>query len=472
MKIIPVILSGGMGTRLWPISRQKLPKQFLKLINDESSFCKISKLASAKKWYSEFIVIANSEHRFLVAEELLENNLHANQIILEPESRNTCPAIAAAAFYAKEDDVLLVMPSDQIMAKPEIFHEAIQKAYKYAEQGAIVTFGIKPTFAATGYGYIKAQSNHDDIKKVEKFIEKPALEIATEYFKNGEYLWNAGIFMFKAKTFLEQLKKFKPEIYANVHASLYKAEKDYDFLRLNAEAFAAAESISIDYAIMDKANNIMVCEIDCGWRDIGDWKSLSDAGEKDTNGNNLIGDVIADNTENSYLHSEDGLLVASGLKNVVVFKTRDVALVADKSQAQNIKAIAEKLKHDGRSEYENHYIQHKPWGSFEIIKTSAGYKIKRIVVKPNCQLSMQKHEQRTEHWVVISGKAEVQCNEKTFILEQNQSTFIPLNAAHRLKNASNEPLVMIEIQTGSYLEEDDIIRLHDDWGRDKTYQEA
>jgi mannose-1-phosphate guanylyltransferase/mannose-6-phosphate isomerase len=466
MKITPIILSGGSGTRLWPISRKKLPKQFVKLVDDETPFSKALELVSDSYIFEPAIIVTNSEHRFLVAEEILQNDCKNNSILLEPSCLNTCPAIAAASFFADKNSVLLVLPSDHLIQQPENFIEAIKNCYEFAEAGNIVTFGIKPSAPATGYGYIKTGAKiNSNACKVETFTEKPNIRTALEYLNSGNYLWNSGIYMFKADNFLELLNQHEPEIYQNVQSSVLNATKDYDFIRLEAEKFNLCKNISVDYAIIEKVKNLVVAPVECGWQDLGDFQALSDANKSNQHGNNIIGDVVAKQTTNSYLHSDNGLLVAVGLQNIIAYKAKDVTLIADKSQSQNIKAIVEDLKNLGRNEFENSAKQHRPWGFFEDIENGDDYKIKILNIKPNAKISMQMHKNRAEHWVVISGTAKVLCDGKEFLLKANQSTYIPIGSTHRLENIGTTPLIIIEVQTGEILSEDDIQRFEDDYGR-------
>jgi mannose-1-phosphate guanylyltransferase len=465
--LIPIILSGGSGTRLWPLSRKMYPKQFLSLLHDETMLQKtLSRLDGLE--HTAPIVVCNNEHRFIVAEQARQIGIEDLSIILEPFGKNTAPAIAVAAIHADEledDPVLLVLSADHEIADEKAFRDAVRQAQPLAEAGKLVTFGIVPKNAATSYGYIKRGSTEGNGFIVDQFVEKPDLDTAEEYLATGEYYWNSGMFMFKAQAYLKELEKFKPDMVTNCRRAVGNIREDIGFLRLDPEAFGKCESDSIDYAVMEKTDLTCVVPMDAGWSDIGSWSSLWDQRKKDKAGNTTHGDVITINTENSFVHAESRLVATVGIKDLVIVETHDAVLVADKEQAQEVKQIVEQLKGEQREEENFHRIVYRPWGSFDSVDEGDRYKVKRITVNPGARLSKQKHHHRAEHWVVVKGIARVFRNDEIFDLHENESVFIPLGAIHYIENPGNIPLDIIEVQSGSYLGEDDIVRFDDIYGR-------
>jgi mannose-1-phosphate guanylyltransferase/mannose-6-phosphate isomerase len=465
MNILPVILSGGSGTRLWPLSREAYPKQFLPLVGDDTmlqaTWKRVAPLAGRKP-----IVVANQEHRFMVAEQLLEVGASPEAIILEPAGRNTAPAIAIAALEALAnggDALLLVLPSDHVVTNDQAFHEAVRAAAVTAETGRLVTFGIVPTGPETGYGYIKAAAGEGP-RPVERFVEKPDLATAEAYVSSGEYYWNSGMFLFKASVYIDVLARFQPDMLAACQRAWELAKRDEDFIRLDAEAFAASPSDSIDYAVMEKTDSASVVPLDAGWSDVGSWSALWEANPHDENGNAHHGDVIAIDCHGSYAYGQR-LIAMIGLDDVVVVDTEDAILVGSKSRIQEVKQIVQQLKDEGRPQVKWHRKVYRPWGAYDSIDNGDRFQVKRITVKPGGTLSLQMHHHRAEHWIVVSGTAEVTCGEKVILLTENQSTYIPLGVTHRLRNPGRLALELIEVQSGSYLGEDDIVRFEDNYGR-------
>lgn len=465
--MIPVIISGGTGTRLWPLSRKNKPKQFLSLFGEYSLFQNtLSRLLGLQDIDSPLIV-CNTEHRFMVAEQLQEIDIAAKDIILEPCARNTAPAIALAALRAIENDkdaVLLVLAADHVIQNIPAFHKAIEQAKKHAEQDKLVTFGIQPQSAHTGYGYIEAVKK-DQPSEVKRFIEKPELATAESYLAAGNFFWNSGMFMFKASAYLDALQQHSPEMLSACKASLEKSVIDLDFIRVETESFEHSPSDSIDYAVMEKTTKAFVVPLDAGWSDVGSWSSLWEAFPQDENNNVIIGDVITDSVHNSYIHSENRLVTVLGLDDVVVVETHDAIMVAHKDQAQEVKKIVEALNKQERKEVLTHRKCYRPWGSYDSVDYGERFQVKRITVNPGASLSLQMHYHRAEHWVVVSGTAEVTRDDEVILLGENESTFIPLGSVHRLRNPGRVPLEIVEVQSGSYLEEDDIIRLQDNYNR-------
>lgn len=468
--LIPLILSGGSGTRLWPVSRKNLPKQFLSLTGQGTLFQQTVERTRLLPGVGAPIVVASEDHRFLVAEQLLESGIKGAKIVLEPSARNTAPAIALGALTAIEKDpeaILLVLPADHLIGDSESFSEGVRKALPSARAGWLVTFGIRPDRPETGFGYIRrSESIGEGAYQVAQFVEKPALQTAEAYIADGGYDWNSGMFMFEAARFLEELDQHAPEMLAAVHAAYASAKADLDFVRIDADAFAKVPDNSIDYAVMEKTTRAAVIPVTCDWSDIGSWSALWLAGIRDTQGNLREGDTIAVDTSNSLLRSHERHLLATvGVDDLIVVTTPDATLVAHRDAAQDVKRVVDELKAAGRSEHSLHRIVRRPWGSYDSIESGERFQVKRIVVKPGASLSLQKHHHRAEHWIVVSGTAEVTSDERVFLLAENQSTYIPLGSVHRLRNPGKVPLELIEVQSGSYLGEDDIVRIEDVYGR-------
>jgi mannose-1-phosphate guanylyltransferase len=465
--IVPVILSGGSGTRLWPLSRKLHPKQFINLVNETTLFQ--DTILRLPKDVAEPLIICNEEHRFLAAEQLRAIGKKTKGIILEPEGRNTAPAVALGAlqFINKgEDPILLVLSADHLIKNIEAFHQSITIASELAENNKLITFGVVPDKAETGYGYIEANINNtDDYYSIKSFTEKPSQKNAKKYLDSGNYLWNSGMFMFKASVFLSELEKFEPEILSACKKSCTTKNIDSDFIRINNDAFHQCPNESIDYAVMEHTKNGVVVPLDANWSDVGSWSSLWDIKTKDNNNNVSKGDVFLEDVKNTYTYSSNRLVSVIGVSNLVIVDTQDALLVADKQQTHNIKKIVARLNNDKRSEVDNHRKVFRPWGYYDLVDSGEGFQVKRIVVNSGAKLSLQKHKYRAEHWVVVKGVALVTCGDKIFELVENQSTYIPQGSLHRLENHQDIPLEIIEIQTGSYLGEDDIIRLADDYQR-------
>ena len=465
--ITPVILSGGSGTRLWPLSRKHRPKQFINLIGDSSPFQ--NTILRLPDETTSPLIICNEDHRFLAAEQLRQISINPKGILLEPVGRNTAPAIALAALQLlknNKDPVLLVLPSDHIIQDEDAFHKSIQLAKMLAEEKNLVTFGILPNKAEIEYGYIKF--NNDMEAKyfmIDSFIEKPSQKDAEKFLHAGNFLWNSGMFMFKASTYLEELEKYAPEMLSICKKSLVEERKDADFIRINNNEFANCPEISIDYAVMEHTQKGLVIPLDAGWSDIGSWESLMNIKAKDKDGNVIEGDAILDDVKNTYAFSSNRLISAIGVSDLIVVDTQDALLISSRKKTKNIKNIVKKLKENFRSEVEYHRTVYRPWGYFDSIDVGIGFQVKRIMVNPGAKLSLQKHLHRAEHWVIVQGIAKITCGLKTFNLEKNQSTFIPKGEIHRLENQQKGPLEIIEIQTGNYLGEDDIIRLDDLYDR-------
>jgi len=460
-----VVMAGGSGTRLWPLSRAAHPKQFLALHGDDTMLQATFKRLDGLDVQSS-VTICNEEHRFFVAEQLREIDM-LGSIILEPVGRNTAPAIALAALSSLEDEdpLLLVLAADHVIQDVAAFTKTVMNAIPLAESGKLVTFGIVAHEPNTGYGYIKKGQSQSPGFTVDTFVEKPSAEVAKEYLKSGDYFWNSGMFLFKASRYLEELKKYRPDIYEACQLSMEGTSIDNDFLRVNEAAFSACPSESIDYAVMEKTDDAVVVPMDAGWTDIGSWSSLWDISQKDGNGNASYGDVMLHESNNSYIRTDGKLVAAIGVDDLVIVSTKDVLVVAHKDSVQNVKVIAEKIKSEARTEWKNHREVYRPWGKYDSIDHGGRYQVKRITVKPGAKLSVQMHHHRAEHWVVVSGTAKVTNGEKIFMLSENESTYIPLGAIHALENPGKVPLEIIEIQSGSYLGEDDIVRFEDVYGR-------
>ncbi len=470
--IIPVILSGGSGTRLWPLSRVMRPKQFISLVDDESLFQKTLLRLKNLTQASKPIIVCNEEHRFMVAEQMQELEIKQNAIILEPAGRNTAPAIAAAAIKLMQDSgdddaIILVLPADHIIHGDECFQTAIDNAIASAEDNQLVTFGVVPDKPSTGYGYLKvsAKPTADAAVKVEQFVEKPDLKTAKKYLKDGHYFWNSGMFAFKASQYLAEIKKLHPNIFAQVEKSVSLAKNDLDFFRLDSDSYSECDNISVDYAVMERSSKVTMVPLKSRWNDIGSWSSLWDVGSKDNSGNVTKGDVWLESVSNSYIHSENKLVSAIGIEDLIIVETHDGVMVTSKAHDQDIKILVAQLQDAERPEVMLHRKAFRPWGNYDCLDSGERFQVKRIMVKSGQCTSMQKHFKRAEHWIVVSGTAEVTCGDKTYLLNENESTFIPLGAQHRLKNPGPEPLEIIEVQSGSYLGEDDIVRIDDEYGR-------
>jgi len=501
------VLSGGSGTRLWPLSRSQYPKQLLNLLGEYSLLQETlnrfndfdyslpndkpssSKGAEQRPSITSPIIVCNEDHRFLVAEQLRQINNNAQQIILEPVGRNTAPALTLAAMSCEQDnrdDVLLVMPADHVIQQLPALYSAVSLGYQQALNGALVTFGIVPDSAETGFGYIRtggsiaSGTGVGNVKTIAAFVEKPDQATADSYIASGDYLWNSGMFMMKASTWLKAIEHHRKDIFDACAAALKRGQEDLDFYRVEKELFAACPSDSIDYAVMEQMamesiDDVQdgepfgaVIPLDAGWSDVGAWSSLWDVAGHNTDGNVCNGDVITHNSSDSYIHAEHRLVAAIGLKNMVIVETADAVMVADKDCAQDVKEIVEKLKSENRSESIIHRQVYRPWGSYEGVVSGPRFQVKRIEVNPGARLSLQMHHHRAEHWIVVSGTAKVTRGEETFLLSENQSTYIPLGMVHRLENPGTLNLEIIEVQSGSYLGEDDIVRFEDNYGRTES----
>lgn len=470
MQLFPVILSGGSGTRLWPLSRSSLPKQLLPL-HCEKTMIQETVLRAAVPGAAAPILLCNDNHRFLVAEQMQEIGVKPSAIVLEPMGRNTAPAAAVAALVAAEKDpdaIVVLLPSDHVVSDEPAFAQALQTAVRAAEAGNIVTFGMAPTAPETGYGYIQRGLPVDGISgafKVAAFKEKPKAEVAAEYLADGGYFWNGGMFVFRADVMLAEIERFQPKIIPAVKAAVAKAKRDLDFVRLDAEAFGTAPDISIDYAVMEKTDRAVLVPCTIGWNDVGAWSSLWEVRPQDEAGNVFQGDVIAHDTKGSLVLSEKTLTTLVGVKDLVVVATKDAILVADKSCSQDVKHIVDKLKASDRIERMEHAVVFRPWGSYEVLERGENFLVNQIVIKPGGRISQHAHHHRAEHWVVVQGTAKVTSGEKEILLRENESTFIPLGEKHRLENPGRVPLRLIEVQSGPYLGADDITRFEDYYGQ-------
>lgn len=466
----PVILSGGSGSRLWPLSRQNQPKQFLTLLGDRSLFQETVLRASRLDGMQAPVTVCSEDHRFMVGEQLHEIGLPSGGILLEPEARNTAPAIALAALHVRAKDpdgVLLVMPADHLIEDESAFRSAVEHAAGVAQDGWLVTFGIHPDYPETGYGYIRrGDAISTDAYRVERFVEKPDAPTAEAYLAEGAYAWNSGMFMFRADRYLEELGRLQPQILEACERACAEAKRDLDFIRIDRAAFATSPNDSIDYAVMEKTDHAAVVPVSCGWSDIGSWSSLWAAAPRDADGNRYEGDVLAIDTHNSLVRASERRMIATiGVDDLVIVDTPDATLVARKDRVQDVKKVVDRLKAAGRPEHLFHRKVYRPWGNYDSIDMGDRFQVKRIVVKPGAALSLQKHHKRAEHWIVVSGVAEVTCDERVFELRENESTYIPLGSVHRLCNRGTEPVELIEVQSGHYLGEDDIVRLEDVYGR-------
>ncbi len=486
MKLQPVILSGGTGSRLWPLSREMYPKQLIQLVSEQTMLqetaARLNGLDESEKIeLLNPVVVCNEEHRFFVAEQLRQIDVPADKIILEPTGRNTAPALTLAALAVAADDpdtVLLVMPADHVIQEEKIFHDAIHDGMQLSGKGYLVTFGIKPDSAQTGYGYIRmgAALGDDTVaQSIDSFVEKPDAATAQSYLESGDYLWNSGMFMMKASSWLDEMQALQQPMLSSCKEAFAKGESDRDFYRVDKDVFSACPSDSIDYAVMEKisgqtdkaAHPAAVIPLDAGWSDVGVWSTLWDVGDKNVDGNVIKGDVYTINTNNSLLFSDQRHISSIGLDDIIVVETADAVLVAHKDHAQDVKQVVERLKKEKRSEHMNHQLVYRPWGSYECIDCGERFQVKRITVNPGASLSLQLHHHRAEHWIVVKGTAEVTRGDDVFLVTENESTYIPLGIKHRLENKGAIPLEMIEVQSGSYLGEDDIVRFEDIYGRDK-----
>jgi mannose-1-phosphate guanylyltransferase/mannose-6-phosphate isomerase len=462
MQITPVILSGGSGTRLWPLSRKQYPKQYLPLVGDSTMLQETILRLEGLSGLVDPIIICNADHRFLVAEQCQQIGIKNPTILLEPIGRKTAPAIATAALQSlkqTDNSVLLVLSADHVIQDVEAFHAAINIANNQAQEGKLVTFGIVPTDANTNYGYIKAfKDSVNGVRKVKEFIEKPNLETAQSYLEQGNYLWNSGMFMFKADILIDELTTYSPDIVKSVKEAINNATQDLDFIRLDRQAFESSPSDSIDCALMEKSNNVVVVPLDVQWNDIGGWSALHDIGTKDSNGNVIKGDVIAQDTTNTYINSGHHMVATIGVDNLIIVDTPDVTFIATQDKAQEVKNFVKSLQASGRREGMAHRKVYRPWGWYDSIELGEHFQVRRLHVKPGAKLSLQMHHKRAEHWIVVSGTAVVTNNEQTFTLNKGGSTYIPLGVTHALENNTSDPLEIIEVQSGTYIGEDDIVR--------------
>ena len=469
MEIIPVILSGGSGTRLWPLSRKDYPKQFLNLDGDNSMLQETILRLNGIEKLTDPIIICNRDHRFLVAEQCQQIEIKDVTILLEPVARNTAPAIVAAAIYSRKllnNALLLVLSSDHIIQDIDVFHQAITIATRHAKKGKLMAFGIVPNNANTGYGYVKSSKNCiDGAYKVEEFVEKPDKETALNFLDQGNYLWNSGMFMFGADSLIDELTTYSPDIVDAVSDSIKNVEQDLDFIRIEQKSFELSPSDSIDYALMEKSDNVLVVPLDAGWSDVGSWSTLNDISPKDRSGNVFKGDVIAKDTTNTFIYSSNHLIAAVGLDNLVVVDTPDATFIARQDKAHEVKFIVESLHKKGRNEANSNRKVFRPWGWYDSIEVGRHFQVKRLHVNPGAKLSLQMHHKRAEHRVVVSGRATAINGKDVLTLTVGDSTYIPIGKKHGLENNTTEPLEIIEVQSGVYLGEDDIIRFEDIYAR-------
>ena len=471
--MVPVILAGGSGTRLWPLSREMYPKQLINVINEKTMLQETLIRLSGLEDMGKPIVICNDNHRFMVAEQLREIEITAESILLEPVGRNTAPALAIAALRILSqglNPLLLVLPADHIIKDISAFHDALNAGQSFAQEGFLITFGIVPEMAETGYGYIRkgdqlSGPGNTEVVKIAEFVEKPDKRNAEAYVKSGHYCWNSGIFMFKASQVIEELKKFAPEIVEACERALHSGKEDLDFFRLDADAFETCPSESIDYALMEKTDKGAMVSLKAGWDDLGSWEALWKVGEKNENGNVMQGDVLTHDVKSSYLRATHRMIAAVGLENYIVIETSDAVLISPRDRVQEVKQFVDQLKSNKRPEAILHRKVYRPWGAYEGIDISSRFQVKRITVNPRGILSLQKHFHRSEHWIIVKGTAIVTKGEDTFILKEDESTYIPLGMTHRLENPGKIDLELIEVQSGSYLGEDDIVRFEDVYGR-------
>lgn len=465
MKIIPVILSGGIGRRLWPLSRDHFPKQCYALADTQYSLFQQAMLRVTALDVASPIVVCNEYHRFLIAQQLQSIGVKKSSIVLEPKGRNTAPAIALAALEALRsqsgDALMLVLPADHVIRDIAAFETTIKQAVELAKQDALVTFGVQPTRPETGYGYIRSGDNFS----VVEFVEKPNLAKAQAYLDSGEYLWNSGMFLFRAKAFLDELSAHRDDIFQAVNLAYQQRTEDLDFVRIDAELFSQCPEESIDFAVMEPTKKAKVVPYAGDWSDIGAWDALYDYADKDADNNVLLGDVMAEGSSNCLIRSESRLVAAVGVSDLVIVETADAVLVMDKNNAQDVKKIVKRIKAEGREEHMYHTTVHRPWGTYQTVDLGGRHQVKRIMVKPGEKLSVQMHHHRAEHWVVVSGTAKVQNGDREILLTENESTYIPVGVVHALENPGKIPLELVEVQSGSYLGEDDIVRFSDRYGR-------
>ncbi|MFK5951133.1 MAG: mannose-1-phosphate guanylyltransferase/mannose-6-phosphate isomerase [Methylococcales bacterium] len=468
--MVPVILSGGSGTRLWPLSRAMRPKQLLSMVSDQTMIQDTVTRLTGINDLAAPIIVCNEEHRFSIAEQMREIDINPSAIILEPFGKNTAPAVAISALQSQkmdEDPVLLILPADHVIGDKAAFHAAVQTGYEAALDNRLVTFGVVPNAPETGYGYIKGGAQLDNnVFSVDKFVEKPDADTAQSYLNEGSYYWNSGMFMFKASVFMKELNLHNSEMYKLSEESLNTATTDMDFIRLERDVFEKCPADSIDYAVMEKTASAAVIPVDIQWNDIGSWSALWEIGESDEKGNVTHGDVLLEDTTNSYVHSDSRLVTTIGLNDHVVVETADAILVAHRDKVQDVKEIVARLKEANRDEAIIHHKAYRPWGAYECIDHDSRFQVKRITVNVGASLSLQLHHHRSEHWIVVQGTAKVTCGDKVFLMAENESTYIPLGEKHRLENSGKIPLELIEVQTGSYLGEDDIVRFDDVYGRE------
>jgi len=469
--VFPVILSGGAGTRLWPLSREMYPKQLLALTSRytmlQDTALRLAGIAGARAP----IVVCNEAHRFTVAEQLHALDLEPSAILLEPAGRNTAPAVALAALKAQEldaDATMVVAPADHVIRDARAFQLAADVAAELAQSGKLVTFGVVAHSPETGYGYIRRGAGQGPAYPVAQFIEKPPLDVAQQFVASGDYFWNSGMFVFKASRYLRELAAFAPDILEAATAAYRAAKVDLDFVRIDKAAFDACRSESLDYAVMEKTHDAVVLPLDAGWSDVGSWSSLFDALPSDEDGNVLQGDVLVHDTRDCFVHSTSRLVTAVGMDDHIIVETKDAVLVAPKERVQDVKELVAKLKKAGRSEYAWHREVYRPWGSYDSIDDGDRFQVKRLSLKPGGILSLQMHHHRAEHWIVVQGTARVTCGDKTFLLSENESTYVPIGAAHRIENPGKVPLHIVEVRSGTYLGEDDIVRYEDAYGREGT----
>ena len=471
--LIPVILSGGAGTRLWPLSRELYPKQFLPLTGERTMIQETALRAVGLASATAPIVVCNEAHRFMVAEQMHQIGAQPQAILLEPVGRNTAPALAVAALFALAGDqkakapapLLLVLPADHVLTDVAAFHRAIEAAIPAARDGRFVTFGVVPTRPETGYGYIRKSAGAGPVLPVAAFVEKPDAAKADQFIASGDYLWNSGMFLLPAQAYLDELKRLDPAMFAACETAFGYAARELDVIRLERSAFESCRADSIDYAVMEKTDRAAVVSLDAGWSDVGSWASLQDALPADAEGNVIRGDVLAEDSRDCLLYSSGRLVAAVGLDQHVVIETRDAVMVAPKDRVQDVKRLVERMKRAGRSEPGLHREVFRPWGSYDSVDAGERFQVKRLTVKPGAVLSLQKHLLRAEHWVVVKGTARITRGEEVFLLQENESTYIPINTVHRIENPGAELLQIIEVQSGSYLGEDDIIRIEDSYGR-------